>query len=128
MSDIDIIAAALHGDKRTVLTAELALVRDDAAQRLGINSQQKKMIEEELAVVRQRILDLEPPGTLPGETRHTREALDQYKQEAKLQTELRHEQRSCWNDVQHLHDVERKLIAELMFLEQRDRRLREFMT
>jgi len=126
-NDIDIISAALHGDKQTVLRAELALVRDDLAQRLGINTKQHTLIEEELRAVRQRILDLSVPGEVEGETRHTREELEQEKEYAKLTTELRREEKDCWNDLQHLRDVERNLLVQLLFLDQRDRRLREFL-
>lgn len=124
--DIDIISAAMHGDKQMVLRAELALVRDDLAQRLHINTEQKQMIEEELAGVRQRILDLSPAAEADGDTRHAREELEQEKAFAQLTTEEREEEKDCWNDIQHLRDVERNLLTQLMYLEQRDRRLREF--
>jgi hypothetical protein len=123
--DIDIISAALHGDKQTVLRAELALVRDDFAQRLGINTKQRAVIEEELRAVRQRILDVSVHAQQGA--RHTREELDQEKEYAKLTTELRQEDKDCWNDVQHLRDVERNLLVQLLFLDQRDQRLREFL-
>ena len=126
-TNIDIISAALHGDKRTVLHAELDLVRGDLAERHRINEAQRTMIEEELAAVRQRILDLSPEGTLPGEARHTRGELEQEKEYRMLTRELRAENRSCWNDVQHLRDVERNLVSQLLFLDQREQRLREFV-
>lgn len=126
-ANIDIISAALHGDKQTVLHAELDLVRGDLEARHRINDAQRTMIEEELAAVRQHILDLSVQGSLPGEARHTREELEQEKEYRVLTKELRAEDRSCWNDSQHLRDVERNLLSQLLFLDQRDRRLREFL-
>lgn len=124
---IDIISAALHGDKQTVVRAELALVRDDLAQRLGINTEQKRLIDSELAGVRQRILDLMPLGLEHPTSAHTREELEQYRAEALLGVERRKEERDCWNDIQHLRDVERNLLTQLMYLNQREERLRDLL-
>jgi hypothetical protein len=109
------------------LRAELALVRDDLAQRLGINTEQKRLIDAELAVVRQRIVDLMPIELEHPSNVHTREELEQYRAEAQLGVERRKEERDCWNDIQHLRDVERNLLTQLMYLNQREERLRDLL-
>lgn len=120
-NDLDIISAALHGDKKNVLRAEIILVRNDLADRLRINTAQTGALRAELDAVRQRILALTPPdGT------STRDVLAQEKEAAALTRELRQEDKDCWNDTQHLREVERQLLVQLAFLDQRDRRLREF--
>jgi len=124
-SDIDIISAALHGDKKTVLRAELALVRDEIAQRLRINDDQRHALLEELHGVRNRILQLEPDPNLTSQGDGMRNWLGQTKEQIELQKTLLQEQKDCWNDIQHLRDVERNLLVQLAFLDQRDERLRD---
>ena len=125
---IDIISAALHGDKQTVLSAELALVRDEIAQRQTITHHQQRVLREELQSVRNRIALLQPgEGELPRAPDVRKELLAEQKAEAMLNEECRAEIKDCWNDVQHLRDVERSLLTQLAFLDQRDRRLREFL-
>src|SRR5215216_2961133 len=109
--NIDIISAALHGDKQTVLRTELALVRDEIAQRQGINRQQHQMLADELQSVRNRIAVLQPgEGELPLAPDSRKDLLAEQKAHAVLAQELREEQKDCWNDVQHLRDVERNLL------------------
>lgn len=122
--DIDLITAALHGDKKAVLRAELVLVHNELGQRLRINTAQRDALATELSAVRQRIIDLSPPGDAG--THHTREELAEEKEYAKLAHEWRQEQKDCWNDLQQLRGVERNLLVQLAFLDQRDRQLREF--
>ncbi len=124
MEDIDVITAALHGDKKAVLRAELVLVHNELGQRLRINTAQRDALNAELAAVRQRIIDLSPPGD--SGTRHTHDELAQEKEFSRLTQEWRKEQKDCWSDMQHLREVERNLLVQLAFLDQRDRRLREF--
>jgi hypothetical protein len=126
--NIDIISAALHGDKQTVLRTELALVRDEIAQRQGINRQQQLLLQEELQSVRNRIVLLQPgDGELPRTPDVRKDLLAEQKAAAMLAQESREETKDCWNDIQHLRDVERSLLTQLAFLDQRDRRLREFL-
>jgi len=122
--DIDLITAALHGDKKAVLRAELVLVHNDLGERLRINTAQRDALSQELAAVRQRIIDLSPPGDAG--THHTPEELAQEKEYAKLSREWRREQKDCWSDLQQLRTVERNLLVQLAFLDQRDKQLREF--
>ena len=129
-TSIDIISAALHGDKKSVLTAELEMVRDEIKQRLDISKKQHALLTEELVIVRQRIFALapfdpeKPPTTLPT---FAREELEQEREAAVLMKEEREEVKECWNDVQHLRDVERSLLSQLLFLDQRNARLQEFL-
>lgn len=126
--NIDIISAALHGDKQTVLRTELALVRDEIAQRQGINRQQQALLREELQSVRNRIVLLQPgEGELPRTPDVRKDLLSEQKAQAALSQELREEQKDCWNDIQHLREVERNLLTQLAFLDQRDRRLRDIL-
>ena len=120
-NDLDIISAALHGDKKNVLRAEIILVRNDLAHRLRINTAQTQALRAELDTVRHRILNIAPPDGTP-----TRDVLAQEKEAAALTRELREEEKDCWNDTLHLREVERQLLVQLAFLDQRDRRLREF--
>jgi len=125
--DIDIIAAALTGDRQTVLKDQLRRIDIEIISRLAINLTTRHAIHDLLAHVRADQLRLEPlhegmaedPATL-------RERLGLQREFRQLVRALSEEQRSCWDDTQALKAEARLVEKELLQLRQRDRRLGEF--
>ncbi len=113
--DIDIIAAALTGDRQAVLKDQLRRIATRHA------------IHELLAHVRADQLRIEPLHEgLPEDPLTLRERLGLQREFRMLVRELSEEQRSCWHDTQALKAEARLVEKDLLQLKQRDRRLGEF--
>lgn len=125
--DIDIIAAALTGDRQAVLKDQLRRIDGEIITRLAINLTTRHAIHELLAHVRADQLRIEPAHEgLPENATTLRERLGLQREFRQLVRELSEEQRACWNDTQALKAEARLLEKELLQLKQRDRRLGEF--
>lgn len=124
--DIDVISAALNGDRRAVLTDQLRRIDVEIIERLAINITTREALHELLREVRQDILHLEPHAGNPDDPTSRRDRLGLQKEYRILVRELSAEQRSCWMDTQALKLEARTIEKELLALQQRDRRLRDF--
>lgn len=124
VTDVDIIAAALSGDRRAVITEQLETIEREIIERLAINLTTRQAIHELIHEVRQDILSLEPHE---GESDLRSQERFALKEEfRKLVLRLADEQRDCWNDKQELKKEARALQAALSTLRIRDKRLAEF--
>lgn len=125
--DIDIIAAALTGDRQAVLKDQLRRIEIEIVTRLAINLTTRHAIHELLARIRADQLRLEPfHEGLPEDPATLRERLALQREFRAFVRELSEEQRSCWRDTQALKAEARLAEKELLELRQRDRRLGEF--
>jgi hypothetical protein len=125
--DIDIIAAALTGDRQAVLKDQLRRIDTEIIMRLAINLTTRHAIQELLAHVRADQLRLEPEHEgLPENPTTLRERLGLQREFRMLIRELSEEQRSCWADTQALKTEARGVEKELLQLRQRDKRLGDF--
>ena len=125
--DIDIIAAALTGDRQAVLKDQLRRIDTEIITRMAINLTTRHAIHELLAHVRADQLRIEPlHDGLPEDPLTLRERLGLQREFRMLVRELSEEQRSCWHDTQALKAEARLVEKDLLQLKQRDRRLGEF--
>jgi hypothetical protein len=125
--DIDIIAAALTGDRQAVLKDQLRRIDLEIVTRMAINLTTRHAIHELLSHVRGDQLRIEPAHDgLPEDPSTLRERLGLQREFRMLVRELSEEQRSCWHDTQALKAEARLVEKELLQLKQRDRRLGEF--
>jgi hypothetical protein len=126
--DIDIITAALHGDKQAVLKDQLERIDREIIERLAINITTRTSLHELMREVREDVLLLEPPHlNAPDDPTKRHERLGLKREYRYLVKDLMAEQRSCWNDTQALKTEMRIVEKELLALKQRDRRLTEFL-
>jgi len=125
--DIDIISAALTGDRQAVLKDQLRRIELEIVTRLAINLTTRHAIHELIAHVRADQLRIEAPHEGMGDDPMTlRERMGLQREFRALVRELSEEQRSCWHDTQALKAEARQVEKELLQLTQRDRRLGEF--
>jgi hypothetical protein len=125
--DIDIIAAALTGDRQAVLKDQLRRIDLEIVTRMAINITTRHAIHELLANVRADQLRIGPlHDGVPDDPSTLRERLGLQREFRMLVRELSEEQRSCWHDTQALKAEARLVEKELLQLQQRDRRLGEF--
>jgi hypothetical protein len=124
--DIDIIAAALTGDRQAVLKDQLRRIDLEIITRLAINLTTRHAIHELISHVRGDQLRLEAPEGLGEDPSTLRERMALQREFRALVRELSEEQRSCWHDTQALKTEARQVEKELLQLKQRDRRLSEF--
>ena len=125
--DIDIIAAALSGDRQSVMKDQLRRIETELIGRLAVNITTRENIHNLLADIRADLLKLEPPHDGLGEDPSTLTDRIALKREWRaLVRELSEEQRSCWNDTQALHAEARLVEKELLQSRQRDKRLGGF--
>jgi hypothetical protein len=125
--DIDIIAAALTGDRQAVLKDQLRRIDLELIGRLAVNLTTRHAIHELIAHVRADQLRIEAPHEGVADDPMTlRERMGLQREFRALVRELSEEQRSCWHDTQALKAEARLLEKELMQLHQRDRRLGAF--
>jgi hypothetical protein len=126
MSDIDVIAAAISGDRKAVLQEQLASIDRERIERLAINITTREAIHELLADLRHDILRLEPHSGEADEAMRAHERFALKEEFRRLVLRLSDEQRDCWNDKQALQAEARQLLQQLTTLDRRDRRLTEF--
>jgi hypothetical protein len=126
--EFDVIRAALIGDKQAVLQDQLARIDTEALQRLAINITTREALHHVLHEMREEITRLEPPHHgAPDDARREHERLLIKRDYWQLLLRLSEEQRSCWNDTQHLKGEARIVEKELLTVRQRDRRLQDFL-
>jgi len=125
--DIDIVAAALSGDRQAVLTDQLRRIETELIGRLAVNITTRENIHNLLADLRADLLKLEPPHDGLGDDPSTLTDRIALKREWRsLVRELSEEQRSCWADTQALRTEARQVEKELLQVRQRDKRLGDF--
>lgn len=125
--DIDIIAAALTGDRRAVLKDQLLRINTEIIERLAVNIVTREALHEQLTDLRRDIIATEPAHHgLPDDTIIRRDRFMLKRDYRQLIADLREEQRNCWRDTQVLKGEARQIEKELLALNQRDRRLQEF--
>lgn len=127
VKDIDIITAAISGDRIAVLRDQLDRINTEIIQRLAINITTREAIHDLLHNMRQTILHLEPAHEgLADDPRTRTERLLLEREYRSLILRLADEQRSCWEDIQALKAEARIAEKELLTMQRRDRRLSEF--
>lgn len=124
--DIDIVAAALSGDKVAVLKDQLQRLEREILERIVIELLTRTTIEHEVADLRNEILNLQPGEGQADDPMARRDRLALKKECLELSGEIRSERRDAWKDVQHLKTEERIVEKELLTVQQRDKRLRDF--
>lgn len=125
--DIDIVAAALSGDKKAVLKEQLRLIDREILERLMIELLTRDGIEHDVADIRNEIIQLQPDHDgNPDDPVKRRDRLALRKEELDLTKELREEREGCWRDVKDLKREERDVQKELTTIEKRDKRLSDF--
>lgn len=126
--DIDIINAALSGDRRAVLKDQLRRIDTEIIERLAVNITTREAIHEQLTDLRRDIMSCEPAHHgLPDDPVIRRDRFVLKRDYRKLVLDLAEEQRSCWHDTQALKTEARLVEKELLTLAQRDRRLSDFL-
>jgi hypothetical protein len=126
--EFDVIRAALTGDKQAVLQDQLTRIDQEVLQRLAINITTRETLHTVLREVREEILRLEPAHDgAPDDARREHERLILKRDYWQFLLRLGDEQRSCWQDTQHLKTDARHAEKELLTVRQRDRRLQEFL-
>lgn len=125
--DIDIVAAALSGDKKAVLKDQLKRLEREELERLVLEILSKATIAQEILDIRNEILRLEPlHEELGDDPMKRRDRLALKKEVLTLSKEVRDDERGTWRDVQNLKREEREVQKELIGTKQRDQRLRDF--
>jgi len=125
--DIDIIAAALSGDRRAVYIDQLKRIETELIARLAVNITTRETIHNLLHEIRNDLLRLEAPHDGLGDDPSTLTDRIVLKREwRQLVRSLAEEQRSCWADTQALKSEARIVEKELLTLAHRDRRRGEF--
>jgi hypothetical protein len=126
--EFDVIRAALTGDKQAVLKDQLTRIDQEVLQRLAINITTREALHNILHEVRAEILRLEPVHEgAPDDARREHERLILKRDYWQFLLRLSEEQRSCWQDTQHLKNDARFAEKELLTIRHRDRRLDEFL-
>jgi hypothetical protein len=119
--DIEELLSALHGDKKSVLRAQLRTIEGEIQERERISKNNEQRVQEEAGTLRNAIINLEPPhANAPDVERKDRMVLERERLE--LTKELRLEERDAWKDVQQLRREEREVEKELTTEEQRHKR------
>ena len=125
--DVDIINAALSGDKRAVLKDQLRRIDIEIIERLAVNITIREALHEQLTDLRRDIIALEPAHEgLPDDPVIRRDRFVLKREFRKLVGDLYAEQRDCWRDTQPLKTEARHVENDLLALHQRDRRLQDF--
>lgn len=124
--DIDIIAAALHGDKQTVLRHQLAGISREILENIFLELAQRHALHDEIDDLRKQLLVLEPPETNPDDPVKRKDRLklqDQLLQETKEERALALKTRDANAELKR---EEREKEGELLGSQLKDKRLREF--
>ena len=120
--DLAVLAAALHGDKETVLKAQVKDIHDEIGERRLIAVDTSLAIEGEVLEIDSERANLQPRNPQEPDTqRQARMTIE--KEKLDLTKELRTEQRESWKDVQNLKREERDATKELLTQEARRKRL-----
>src|ERR1051325_2573310 len=126
--DIDIISAALSGDKRAVLKDQLRRIDTQIIERLAVNITTREALHEQLTDLRRDILTLEPlHHGLQDDPVIRRDRFVLKRDYRKAVGDLSEEQRNCWRDTQALKTEARQVEKDLLGLHLRDTRLRDFL-
>lgn len=123
MNDIDVIAAALSGDRHAVLKDQLRRIEIEIVARLAINITTREAIHHRITDLRTDLLKLAPPHDGLGDDPTTlRDRLSLKREMRLLLRELSDEHRSCWSDTQALRTEARIVEKELLQHQYRDKR------
>lgn len=126
--DIDIIHAAMSGDRQTVLKDQLERIDREITQRLAINITTRHAVHELIMELRNDIISLDPPHEgAPDDIGARHERLVLKRELRALTVRLMDEQRACWTDKQTLHTEARLVEKELLTQRLRDRRLTDYL-
>ncbi len=126
--DIDIIHAAMSGDRQTVLKDQLERIDREITQRLAINITTRHAVHELIMELGNDIIALEPPHDgAPDDLGARHERLLLKRELRELTIRLVDEQRACWNDKQTLQTEARLVEKELLTQRLRDKRLTDYL-
>lgn len=124
--DIDIISAALHGDKQTVLKHQLAQIDREILENIFLELAQRHSLHDEIDELRKQLLALEPADTQPDDPAKRKDRLklqDQVLSETKEERALELKTRDANAELKR---EEREKEGELLGTHLKDKRLREF--
>lgn len=124
--DVDRINAALSGDKRGVLEAQLKSIQREKLERFVIEIFGGKDISETVSELRNELLRMQPPDGQVESPQDRKDRLVVEKEVLDLSKEGREEKRNTWRDVQNLEREQREVEKELLTAGQRDKRLHDF--
>ena len=124
--DVDSISAALSGDKRAVLHAQLKSITREKLERFVIEIFGGKDIAETVSELRNELLRMQPQDGVREDPQERRDRLVVEKEVLDLTKEGREEKRNTWRDVQNLEREQREVEKELLTTAQRDKRLHDF--
>jgi hypothetical protein len=124
--DLESITAALSGDKRAVLHAQLKSIQREELERLLIEIFSRTNIEEEISDIRNEVVRLQPQADGSDNPQERRDRIVLKKEVLDLTKEVREERRSTWRDVQNLEREKREVEKDLLTTAQRDKRINDF--
>jgi hypothetical protein len=120
MNDLNDLLESLHSDKVALLRAQLAAIETQEQDRLTIDTQIKRQLEENIGEVRLDELRVSPDPESSEAADAQREARVQFLfKRLDLVNRLSDEMRHCWNDYQRLEEQKREIQRELTELQQR---------
>jgi|GEM_PF-2325277 len=124
--DIDIISAALHGDKQTVLKHQLGQISREILENIFLELAQRHSLHGEIDEIRKQLLVLEPGEMQPDDPAKRKDRLklqDQMLSETKEERALELKTRDANAELKR---EEREKEGELLGTELKNKRLREF--
>lgn len=124
--DIDIIAAALHGDKQTVLRHQLAGISREILENIFLELAQRYSLHDEIDAYRRQLLALEPRDGQPDDPALRKDRLKVQDQLAADQKEERALELKTRDANAELKREEREKEGALLDTELKSKRLRDF--
>lgn len=124
--DIDIIAAALHGDKQTVLKHQLGQISREILENLFLELAQKHSLHEEITEYCRQRLALEPRDGQPDDPALRKDRMKIQEQIAANQREERSLELKTRDANAELKREEREKEGVLLDTELKSKRLRDF--
>ena len=124
--DVDRLTAALSGDKRAVLEAQLKSIDREKLERFVIEIFGGKDIDDTVSDLRNELLRMQPQDGQAENPQDRRDRLVVEKEILDLTKEGRDDKRNTWRDVQNLEREKREVEKELLTADQRDKRLHDF--
>jgi hypothetical protein len=116
MTDLTNVLESMHNDAVIVLRQQLAAIDEQERDRLRIDSEIKRQLDENIGEVRADELRVTADSELPDAERQAR-VLFLFKR-LDLINRLSDEMRHCWNDYQRLEEQRREIERELTVLAQ----------
>ena len=124
--DIDIISAALHGDKQAVLKHQLGQISRELLENIFLELAQRHTLHDEIETLRKQLLVLEPADMHPDDPAKRKDRLKLQEQVLSETREERALELKTRDANAELKREEREKEGELLGTHLKDKRLREF--